>query len=189
VAALVLVVHTFTTVAAAPLGHPSWQGLLAGGRALMRVAASIGLLGLYLRIASLDDLINATGWWLAPLARLGLPVADFGLVLAVAVGTAPMVLGEGRRSEMVVRLRRTGPQGTANADWPVWRRVLARWRQRATDRARLVVPMMETLGRRSEALTLSLRRRRPRPAPLGRMPASEGVGLALWLVVLVWRPW
>jgi hypothetical protein len=111
------------------------------------------------------------------------PVADLGLVLAVALGTAPTVLGEGQRSGMVVRLRRTGPDGPTGGSAP------ARMWQRATDRVLLVVPMMETLGRRAEALTLSLRRRRPRPAVLGRLPLAEGVGLGLWLGVLVWRPW
>jgi len=101
VVALMLAIHTLTTVAAAPLGHPSWQGFVTGLQALIRVAVSVGCLGLYLRIASLDELIVGTGWWLEPLRRLGVPVADFGLMLAVAMGTAPSVLSEGRRIETV----------------------------------------------------------------------------------------
>ena len=106
--ALVLLVHTFTSTWAAPLWHPSWAGLSAGIKALARVAVSIGWLGLYLRTSSLDELVLGVRWWLRPLAGLGLPTENLGLVLAVALGTAPGVLGEGRRIETVVRLRRTG---------------------------------------------------------------------------------
>ncbi len=184
VAVLVLGVHTLTTVEAAPLGHPSWQGLAAGVQALARVGLSVGLLGLYLRIASLDDLIAGTGWWLAPLNRLGVPVADFGLMLAVALGTAPVVLGEGRRIEMVVRLRRAGGAGVATGSRAT------RWLRRIVDRAQVVVPLLETLGRRAEALSLSLRRRRPTPESQARfLPIAETLTLAGWLAVLIWSPW
>jgi len=181
VVALVLVVHTFTTVAAAPLGHPSLVGALTGLQALARVAVSVALLGLYLRIASLDDLIVGTGWWLAPLRRVGVPVEDLGLMLAVALGTAPVVLGEGRRIEMVVRLRRSGTEG------PQAGSLVKRWFGRIVDRARLVVPLLENLGRRADALSLSLRRRRPSAAAGARhLPAAELVGLAVWLGLLMW---
>jgi len=181
VAAVVLIVHTLTTVAAAPLGHPSLAGVAAGVRALARVAVSVGLLGLYLRIASLDDLIAGTGWWLRPLQRLGVPVDDLGLMLAVALGTAPVVLGEGRRIEMVVRLRRAG-RTAAGSSW-----FGRRWLDRILDRARLVVPLLETLGRRAEALSLSLRHRRP-AANVGprRLPVGQAVVLAVWLGLLIW---
>ncbi|MCB1185267.1 hypothetical protein KDM41_17755, partial [bacterium] len=79
VGVLMLLLHVFTTVAAAPLWHPSWAGLVAGILALVRVAASVGLLGLYLRVTSLDDLVAGAAWWLAPLRRLGVAVDDFGL--------------------------------------------------------------------------------------------------------------
>jgi len=181
VVALVVVVHTFTTVAAAPLGHPSLAGVLAGVQALGRVAVSVALLGLYLRVASLDDLIVGTGWWLSPLRRVGVPVEDLGLMLAVALGTAPVVLGEGRRIEMVVRLRRAGTTGGAAGS------LFSRWLGRITDQARLVVPLLESLGRRADALSLSLRRRRPSAdAGAGYLPAAEAVVLTVWLGLLVW---
>lgn len=180
VAAVVLIVHALTTVSAAPLGHPSLAGVEAGVRALARVAVSVGLLGLYLRIASLDDLIAGTAWWLRPWRRLGLPVDDLGLMLAVALGTAPVVLGEGRRIEMVVRLRRAG------ASEPGRRWFGHRWLERILDRARLVVPLLETLGRRAEALSLSLRRRRPSAGPSRPLPIGQAVALGVWLGLLIW---
>jgi len=184
VALLVLAVHTLTTVSAAPLGHPSWAGLLAGVWALVRVAVSVGLLGLYLRVASLDDLIAGTSWWLAPLTRLGVPVADLGLMLAVALGTAPVVLGEGRRIEMVVRLRRSGRDGGRAAN-PVFR-----WVERVADRGRLVVPLLETLARRAEALNLSLRRRRPQSGiGVRHLSLVEALVLLVWLGLLLGTHW
>jgi len=181
---LMLVIHTLTTVAAAPLGHPSWLGVLTGLQALVRVAVSVGLLGLYLRVASLDELIVGTSWWLEPLRRIGLPVADFGLMLAVAMGTAPAVLSEGRRIEMVMRLRRAGPAARPQKS------ALKRWAGRIVDRGQLVVPLLETMGRRAEAMNLSLRRRRPAP-DLGTrwLPWQETLFLATWVGLMWWRPW
>ncbi len=144
----------------------------------------MGLLGLFLRVASLDDLIAGTSWWLAPLARIGVPVADFGLMLAVALGTAPVVLGEGRRIEMVLRLRRGGGQQAGGGH------ALSRWMRRIVDRAQLVVPLLETLGRRAEALSLSLRRRRPAPGHQARfLSPAETIILAGWAALLIWSPW
>jgi energy-coupling factor transport system permease protein len=184
VAVVVLIVHTLTTVSAAPLGRPSLAGILAGARALARVGASVGLLALYLRIASLDDLIAGTGWWLGPLRRLGVPVADLGLMLAVALGTAPVVLAEGRRIAMAVRMRRAQPGRTDV------RSRLRRWRDQLEDKARLVVPLLESLSRRAEALSLSLRHRRPSAdGGLGALPVGEGLFLAGWLGLLIWAPW
>jgi energy-coupling factor transporter transmembrane protein EcfT len=178
IALLVILVHTLTTVEAAPLGRPSWAGLVAGLVALARVGCSVAWLALYLRVVSLDDLVTGLGWWLRPLARLGVPVSDLGLLLAVALGTAPVVLGEGRRIRAVLRLRRSagGPDGIGR--WTRWRRDLL-------DRARIVVPLLEALARRGEALSLTLRRRRPENLPAGPLPVAAGLALAVWAAALV----
>jgi energy-coupling factor transporter transmembrane protein EcfT len=178
IALLVLVVHTLTTVEVAPLGRPSWTGLVAGLVALARVGCTVAWLGLYLRVVSLDDLVTGLGWWLRPLARLGVPVSDLGLLLAVALGTAPVVLGEGRRIRAVLRLRRTVDGEARPGRW-------TRWRRELLDRARVVVPLLEALARRGEALTLTLRRRRPEDRPAGPLPVVAGLLLAVWTVLLV----
>ena len=183
IALLVIVVHTFTTTAAAPLGHPSVAGVLAGGAALLRLACSIGCLGLYLRVTPLDDLVTGTGWWLQPLRRFGFRSEDFGLMLAVALGTAPTVLREGRRIEAVVTMRRAGPSGSAGTRS---RLPGAAFFRRLLDRARLVVPLLETLIRRAEALTLSLRRRRPGRQDGGPVPPLQMAVLLLWAAGLIW---
>jgi energy-coupling factor transporter transmembrane protein EcfT len=186
VAVLVVVVHTFTTTSAAPLGHPSVGGLLAGGKALLRVACSVGCLGLYLRVTPLDDLVVGVGWWLRPLRRLGLRTDDLGLTLAVAMGTAPVVLGEGRRIEAVVTMRRAHPD---HAEAGGVGAPIRKFFRRARDRARVVVPLLETLARRAEALTLSLRHRRPDPLTAGRVPVLQMIVLILWAGGLVWAVW
>ncbi len=183
VALLVIVVHTFTTTLAAPLGHPSLTGFLAGGKALLRVACSVGCLGLYLRVSPLDDLVLGVSWWLRPARRLGLRTDDLGLMLAVAMGTAPVVLGEGRRIEAVVTMRRSLPAGR---EVRTGQGRVANFFHGVVGRARVIVPLLETLARRAEALTLSLRHRRPDPVTSGMVPLGQMVFLAVWAAGLVW---
>jgi energy-coupling factor transporter transmembrane protein EcfT len=174
VAVLVLAVHTLTTTTAAPLGRPSWAGLAAGAAALVRVAASAAWLGLLVRTTSLDDLVAGLRWWLGPLGRGRSD--DLGLVLGVALGTAPALLGEARRIEAVASLRQTGPAGTARRRGPM---------ARARDRAAVALPLVEVVARRAEALSLSLRRRRPEGGPAGRPGVVEALVLAAWAAGLV----
>jgi energy-coupling factor transporter transmembrane protein EcfT len=183
IALLVIVVHTFTTTSSAPLGHPSMAGVLAGGKALLRVICSVGCLGLYLRVTPLDDLVTGVSWWLKPLRPLGLRTDDLGLMLAVAMGTAPTVLGEGRRIEAVVKMRQSVPAGYEQA---AAGNVLSRLFRRTVDRARIIVPLLETLARRAEALTLSLRHRRPDSEACGPVPPVQLSALFVWAAGLVW---
>lgn len=183
VAVLVIIVHTFTTTWAAPLGHPSVAGALAAGKALLRVACSVGCLGLYLRVSPLDDLVLGVGWWTRPLRSVGVRNDDLGLMLAVAMGTAPVVLGEGRRIEAVVTMRRSVAGG--GKDRSVWNR-LKQYFHRAVGRARVVVPLLENMARRAEALTLSLRHRRPDAGIVGGIPIPQMILLGIWTVLLTW---
>lgn len=182
--ALILLIHIFTTLSAAPLGTPTLAGLVAGLLALLRLACTFGWLGLYSRLATQDDLVVAVRWWLRPLEKVGVPIGDLGLVLAVALGTAPVVLGEGRRIETSLKLRRTGPRregpSRGTGRWQRWRRSLQ-------DRALVAVPLLESLARRADTLTLSLRSRRPgqEQDPALTVPLV-GLGLLLlWLLALV----
>lgn len=167
-AALALLVHTLTTTSAAPLGHPSWAGAAAGLRALLRLGTTLAALATYMRSGSLDDLVGGLGWWLRPLGRTGLSIDDLSLSVAVACGTVPQVIGEGRRLQTVTRLRRHYHAGTAGRRAAFRSRPWRGW----LDRARLVVPLLETLGRRAETMELALRGRRPTAAP-GRGPRAR----------------
>ena len=102
------------------------------------------------------------------------------------------VMAEGRRVDLVSRLRETEPVclGAGSTDmrglrrpaaWPrrIWRTLLRR--------IRMVVPLMESLARRADALTLSLRTRRPEaPVSSGRPSVGEFLVLIIWLTGLVW---
>ena len=105
-AVVIVVIHTLTTTEAAPLGHPSWTGAVAGLVALARVATTILCLWLFMRSGDLTELTAGLSWWLQPLRPLiGDPVR-VGVVLAVALGAAPRALADARRIDAVVRLRR-----------------------------------------------------------------------------------
>lgn len=186
-AALALLIHTLTTTAAAPLGHPSWAGAGAGLRALLRLGTTLAVLAVYLRSGSLDDLVAGLGWWLRPLGRAGLSVDDLSLSVAVACGTVPQVIGEGRRLQTVTRLRRHTHDGTRHRAAAFRPRTWAGW----FDRARLVVPLLETLGRRAETLELALRGRRPAAVAGGGPRAAEwawlGTGLLTAAALLLLR--
>jgi energy-coupling factor transporter transmembrane protein EcfT len=175
----ILTLHVFTTTAAAPLGHPSWGGLGAGIRALAKVGTSLGWLALFARLKSLDDLVRGVRWWLRPLEIVGFPSGQSALVLAVALGTVPAVMSEGRRVEAVLRMRRASSSG----------KKVSRWR-RFMDRVVVVVPLTESLLRRAEAFSLSLRTRQPATAlAVPRPPLWQLAVLALWLGLLVSLLW
>jgi len=175
----VLAVHVFTTTAAAPLGVPSWGGLRAGMLALSRIGLSLGWLALFARLKSLDDLVRAVRWWLRPLEKIGLPTGQLALVLAVALGTVPGVMSEGRRVEAVLRMRRASPEGAG----------VSRWR-RFLDRVLVVVPLMESLLRRAEVLSLSLRTRQPSTGVIMAGPPVWQLSLLVfWLILIILLIW
>ncbi len=175
-AVLVLMVHTLTAVSVAPLGHPTWTGFLLGLIALLRLAAVLAGLALLQGTLDLEGLVAGIAWWLRPLDGRLLRVRDLGLVVAVAVGTAPRVLGEGRRLQAVLRLRRSPDAGAAG-----------RWSPRGlVERVRVVVPLLEGVTRRAEAMSLSLRSRRPGwDMRTGTPGAGEVAVLVFWTVGLV----
>ncbi len=175
VAVLVLGVHTLTTVSAAPLGHPSGQGLLRGVVALVRLAGVLMGLALIQGTLDIEGMVAGVTWWLRPLGGRLPAVRDLGLVVAVAVGAAPRVLAEGRRLQAVLRLRRAAGTNPAH-----------RWSPRGiTERVMVVVPLLEGLTRRAETMSLSLRPRRPGADARTGAPGSGQVAwLLAWTVLL-----
>ncbi len=174
IVALILAVHALTTVEAAPLGRPSVAGLLRGLTATGRLAALAAAVSLLARATPLPDLVAGLAWW-DPRRRTD-AAARLGVTLAVAAGTGGRAVAEGRRLDAVVRLRRGG----AAARGP-----LRRVRRRLLDAAHLVVPLVESLLRRGEALTLALQGRVPAPRRPGPPPRAQLAGLALWAAALV----
>jgi len=172
VALVVVVIHTLTTTAAAPLGQPSLTGALRGGLALARLAVMLGTMALISRVLPLPDLVVALGWWLRPLRPLGVDTRYLGVTLAVALGTAPRTQAEAGRILACLRLR--------TADGRPQRGL------RLRERVRVVPPLMEGLARRGETLPLALAGRLPRTeAPLPRLPWPQGLVLLAWIAILV----
>jgi energy-coupling factor transporter transmembrane protein EcfT len=173
---LVLALHTFTTVAAAPLGRPSWAGLVRGLSVVGRVAAMIGCLMLARRVIRPDDLVAGLAWWTWPLWRgRGQPVS-LALSLVVAAGVVPGAVSEARRLSAMSRLRRAGR---------LPRRRWRRWGQRLLDQGYVVLPMMESLFRRAETLPVALSGRLPLLAAVSRPPLWQLGGLLAWTMSLV----
>jgi energy-coupling factor transporter transmembrane protein EcfT len=169
---LVLAVHTFTTTAAAPLGHPSLLGLARGGLALVRVGAMVAALMLLMRLLPLPDLVQAFGWWLRPLRVFGVDTRHVGVTLAVAVGTAPRTRSEADRILACLRLRRS--DGRPRRGF------------RLRERLQVLPPLMEGLARRAETLPLALAGRLPRTAAaLPALPWPQGLMLVGWTALLV----
>ncbi len=170
-AVLVVIIHTLTTTSAAPLGHPSWAGCGLGIVALVRLAGL--LMGLVLLQGTLDieDLVAGMTWWLRPVQGRFIPAHDVGLILAVALGTAPRVLSEGQRMQGVIRLRR----GRAQEGWRKW----SPWR--LFDKVSVVIPLLEGLARRAETVSLALRLRRP-----GEHHVQRAVDPLQWVLLWGW---
>jgi energy-coupling factor transporter transmembrane protein EcfT len=195
-AVVIVAIHALTTVAAAPLGHPSWTGAGAGIVALLRVAASIFCLWLLLRSCNLADLTAAMGWWLRPLRPAGVDPVQLAVVLAVAVGTIPRAADEARRIDAVLRLRRRVDRRAAvndgrRRDAPLVSTgdLNRRWWRRVADRGRLIVPLVEGIFRRADGMSLALAGRLPRPDTGCAGPtAGETVAMASWLLAvgLLW---
>ena len=179
IALFVMVVHIFTTTAAAPLGRPSWGGLAAGGLALARIGLAFSWLALFSRLKSLDELVRAVRWWLRPLEKMGIQTGQLALVLAVALGTVPGVMSEGRRVEAVSRMRRASAGAAA----------VSRMR-RFLDRVLVVVPLMESLLRRAEVLSLSLRTRQPvANLKTAGPPLWQLSILVAWFIIIIRLAW
>ncbi len=180
-ALLVLAIHTVTTVSAAPLGHPSWFGALRGLIALGRAAATVAALALLVRAFTLGEAVAGVAWWGLTGWRGGPRATALAVTLAVALGAVPGVMAEGRRVGAALRLRR-GALGAGPGP--------RRWRARLLDAGRLLQPLLETLFRRAETLTLSLRWRLPRPPRLVRPPLAQLAALLVWAALLaawLWR--
>jgi len=169
-AAIVLVVHTVT-------------GCLAAGQ-LVAAGVISGLLSFFLRVTSLEDTIDAVHFWLKPLHVFGVKPRNLGLVLAVALGTAPVVMEEGKRIRAVVRMRQ------AEVASPGLKTVMSRWWRSLLEWGHVVLPVMESLGRRADNLTLSLATRMPVTSSEGNRTVGPGLlsflVLGVWLVALLW---
>jgi len=174
VALLVLLVHTLTTTAAAPLWHPSLLGLQRGLVVLARLATMLAAVASAGRALPVRDLTVAARWCLRPLRLVGVDTRHLGLTLAVALGTAPRTQAEAVRLQACLRLRR--PVARRRTPWRVF-----------GERLQVVPPLMDGLARRAETLPLMLAHRVPADAePVTRPPWWQLAPLVAWCAALIW---
>ncbi len=181
-ALIVLTVHAITGCFNA--GQLVSDGLVSGLVTLGRILLCLGLLSFFLRVTSLDETVAAVHFWCKPLRVVGVQTHHLGLVLAVALGTAPVVQEEGRRIQTVVRMRRS-------LEKPIGARSrIVRWWSSLQEWGHLVLPIMESLGRRADTLSLSLSSRMPAEPSEGQISPGPGPGslvvVALWFLGLLW---
>ena len=165
----------------APFGHPAThEGLIGGIGVVLRMAGALaatqGLRALLPGERGADALARA----LAPLERIGVPVADLRVVLGLSTRTMPLLRDEADRVGRVQRLRAGAPP----RGWDGRVRAL---------RAATVPAMVGALERADRvALALEARHYRTRPlAPAGGAARGSFAGwsaaLALILVCALWR--
>jgi len=109
--AFTLLFHLFATPGI-PLPGTRWlpvpptvEGLVAGLGVCARLGLAVVAARLLTAVTSPRDLVDALLWVLSPLERWGLPMAEAGLSLFVALRAAPLVLSEARGLAAAVSAR------------------------------------------------------------------------------------
>lgn len=162
-------------------GHPATrEGWIGGIGVVLRMAGALAAMQGLRALLPGERGADAVARTLAPLARVGLPVADLRVVLGLSARTMPLLRDESERVGRVQRLRAGGPP----RGWDGRMRAL---------RAATVPAMVGALERADRvALALEARHYRTRPlAPAG--PRARGslagwcAAAALILVCALWR--
>ncbi len=167
VLAFAIVANTVVVDGSGDLQIVGAVGLYLGGfaRAAMavgRIALLVGFVCLVTSTTSATEVASALVAALRPLARLGVPVGDVAMVVAMALRFIPETMGEFDRIEMAQRARGTRfDQGSV--------------RERVGKWAAVLVPLVVVLFARADELALAMRDRcysgaggavPPRPARL-----------------------
>ncbi|MBP3894112.1 MAG: ATP-binding cassette domain-containing protein [Atopobiaceae bacterium] len=159
---------TASTALWGPIGVDS-LGFQTGAIASTRVVTLVLLVASLTAGLSTTDVSRVTSLLLAPMARLGVPVADASMVLSVTMCLIPQTYREFWNIERAQRAR-----AAHFDDGPIVRRIAA-W-------AAVMVPLVVTLFDRSEALARAMRLRGYRgrmTMPSARLSALDWVTIAL----------
>jgi energy-coupling factor transporter transmembrane protein EcfT len=110
-----LLVFTLVVQAAFTGGTPQLPGVLpaaltvegcaAAAQALLRLGGVIAVSALLVRTTSPLELARSLGWAIAPTARVGVPVREVTLVLALGFHFFPVLLDEGRQVRAALESR------------------------------------------------------------------------------------
>lgn len=150
------------------------EGLLAGAVQVYRLCLLAIVAALLTYTTSPLQLTHGLEAVLGPLARLGLPVRELGMVLTIALRFVPTLFEE---METLVRAQKA--RGVDIASGPPWRRI--------RNTAPILVPLFLSAIRRAEELAVAMDARGFRSHPnrtrLYRLTLSRADGIAV-LVVL-----
>lgn len=164
-----------TAFPAAGRWSPTTAGLAQGIELVAVVAVMAAMVGILVRATPAARLAAGVAWVLAPLGRLGLPVARFGRLLAWTVDRVEPVQREASRVRDALRLR-SRPGGGLQA-----RLQLEAWTARVVlRRAR------EAADRNAEAVYLRGAGQVPVLGPPGRADLGLAGGAVLWAGLMVW---
>ena len=152
-------------------------GALLGLRLLGASAALQGLRAAWPAERAADTLLGS----LAPLRRIGVPVAEMRIMMGMAVRFAPLLEREGRRIAAVQALRAGRPP-----------RGMAEWLERKRAAA---VPTLVGALERADRVALALEARHYALRPVSVAPRTERAlagklaGAAAFATALFWRTW
>lgn len=152
-------------------------GALLGLRLLGASAALQGLRAAWPAERAADTLLGS----LAPLRRIGVPIAELRIMMGMAVRFAPLLEREGRRIAAVQALRAGRPP-----------RGMAEWLERKRAAA---VPTLVGALERADRVALALEARHYALRPVSVAPRTERAlagklaGAAAFATALFWRTW
>lgn len=159
----------------------TYPGLALGGRVALRLILLVMVAAAVSGTTSPVALSQAVGWWLKPLGRIGLPVADLSLMLGLALTFIPVIKAEADRLVLAQRARGIDLQGGL-------------WWLQPRGWSAMLIPLLVGTVRRAENLALAMENRKFRPGQTRteRYQSQAGIsdyllaGAFLLLVVLAW---
>ncbi|GAB4263848.1 MAG: energy-coupling factor transporter transmembrane component T [Deferrisomatales bacterium] len=169
--AFTVVLHALTTPGTPWIPLPgtgaavTGEGVLRGLAVSAQLATAIGFSSLLTLTTSPSDLVWGLEKAGAPLERLGLPVAEFGVTALVAIRFFPILHQEAERLVLALRARGIDPAEGG-------------LRQRLRNLVPLLVPLFRQVFARAETLALAMEIRGYRPGARRTCRRARGLGPA-----------
>ncbi|MCX8068243.1 MAG: energy-coupling factor transporter transmembrane protein EcfT [Anaerolineae bacterium] len=152
----------------------TWEGLIAGGLQVYRLCLVVIVAALLTYTTSPLQMTHGLEALLCPLARLGVPVRELGMVMTIALRFVPTFFDE---METLARAQRA--RGAEIGSGPPWRRLRSL--------VPVMVPLFVLAFRRAEDLAVAMEARGFRCSPhrtrLYRLSFTRWDGLAVLLVL------